>query len=455
LTQIEETKGIEVSLDQKFTVRVSRPHHQTVVQALVVTTNSPDPTLPPSSAPTCQFDGAKDFGSEFASQLASDNAAGNDGRLTFQFMAWVTVFRDGDGPRTAAKNPPFNSFFMNLLSFQGANLLANGGSGFGRFNGTITQNVPGIGQSTGRIFCALATDASIPQLAAVYVPNSVDLTQEVPIPVHVFFCPTTGAKTKPYPFSFAPPGAPKDDSFNGVVDGFLTGFTRRLINQHVAGNKRCILIFPLPPPSGYFDGIKDAERLRRYCLEVLFFVQKTVGNLRVPLPKLGHCALSAFSSAGVPLHSVVSSSATGAFPELQEVYGIDVVSPAGSSTDATSYQLLFRALNAWLRQDPRRRIRLYSQSPAMNSVVDPLVKGPVLQNNAGGAAERGTSNTTFAFLPVSFWQVVDSEQLNKTVPDPNYLIARPGPPRVVDFNSVHQVFPAIVLEHALVNSGFA
>ncbi len=442
LTSTEQTKGVEVSVDQKFTVRVSRPHHQLVIQPLVVTDNPLQ----------LGFDGARDFGSVFASKVA-DVA----GASTFQYMAWLTIFRDGDAPRAAAKNAAIVPQFMTLLAFQGARVLAATGAGYARFNAVTAPIFAAPTHNQGQLFFALGPDASVPQLVAVFVPSTVDLTQ--PVPLNIFFCPTTGAKKGPYPFSSpnTDPMIKFGDSFEGVVDGFLTGFNRRLIHQHVLANKQCVLVFPLPPASGYFAGIQDAERLRRYCLEVVFFAQRTVGNIRVPSPALGRCALSCFSAAGVPLSKVVASSLSGAFHELKEIYCLDVVSPSDNSNDAPGYQILLNNLGSWLNQDPDRRLRIYSQSPAMNSVVAPL-EGPQLGTSVGGAVERGAANTTFAFLPPTFWKAVNQEHVG-VVPDPNYILsARPAtaaersPP--TNFDILHNAFPAIFLEHALQCSGF-
>jgi len=460
LTKSEETNGISVAAEQKFTVRVSRPHHQPVVQPLLVTALPPPgaPPIPPGLPPLLRldFDGPRDFGSVFAS-----SAGGTSASPTFQYMACLTVFRDGNAPRAAAKNAPITPQFMFILGFQGARVLANAGTGYGRFNAAIGPTLFAPTPSQGQLFFALGPDDSIPQLVAIFVPNGIDLSQ--PVPLNVFFCPTTGKKKPPYPFSSvnADPTIKVGEDFDGVVTGFLTGFNRRLIHQHLVSNKKCVLVFPLPPGSGYFSGIEDAERLRRYCLEIVFFAQRTVGNLRFPNPQLGRCALTVFSAAGVPLSKVVSSSLKGAFPELKEIYCLDVVSPAGDSKSTASYQTLFANLGSWMNADPARRVRIYTQSPAMNAVSDPL-KGPTLGTNIGGAIEHGTANTTFAFMPPPFFLTVDQERIG-TAPDPNYTLSptpqtpnAPLPPitgAVVD--TIHNAFPALFLEHALQCSGFS
>jgi hypothetical protein len=455
VTKAERVNGVEVAVEQKFTVRVSRPHHAPVVQPLLVTDlPSPPPGVPPQTQLT--FDGPRDFGS-----LVASVKSGRGGTLTFQYTAFLTVFRDGDAPRAAAKNAAITPQFMFILAFQGARVLANGGTGYGRFNATIPPTLFAPTSSQGQLFFALGPDASVPQLVAIFVPNSVDLTQ--PVPLNIFFCPTTGEKEPPYPFSSvnADPTIKVGKDFDGVVTGFLTGFNRRLIHQHVTANKKCVLVFPLPPGAGYFSGIEDAERLRRYCLEIVFFAQRTVGNARFPNPQLGRCALTGFSSAGVPLSKVVSSSLKGAFPELKEIYCLDVVAPVGNSTDAASYQSLFANLGAWMKADSTRRVRIYTQSSAMNSVSDPL-KGPRLGTNVGGTVEQGTANTTFAFMPPTFLLTVDQERVG-TTPDPNYLLSAKPAPRNAPLPAVtkpmvdllHNAFPSIFLEHALQCSGFA
>lgn len=458
LTKAERISGVEVAAEQKFTARVSRPHHQPVVQPLLVTAiplpGAPQepPNVPPSLR--LDFDGPRDFGSVFASTKGGTGASS-----TFQYMAWLTVFRDGDGPRAAAKNTAIGPQFMNLLAFQGDRVLASGGFGFSRFNAVISPLLAAPTPSQGQLFFALAQDKSVPQLVAIFLPNTVDLTQ--PVPLNIFLCPTTGRKAPPYPFS-SPNTDPKiapGDSFEGVVAGFLTGFNRRLIHQHVLANKQCALVFPLPPASEYFTGIENAERLRRYCVELVYFAQRTIGKSRFPQPTLGRCALSCFSAAGVPLSKIVSSSLSGAFPELKEIYCFDVVAPSDKSTDAPGYQSLLTNLGTWMNQDQDRRVRIYSQSAAMASVAANLANGPILGTNVGQAVERGTKNTTFVFLPQAFWQAMNREHVG-VVPDPNYLLSiRPAtladrsPP--TNFEILHNVFPAIFLEHALQCSGFS
>ena len=54
-------------------------------------------------------------------------------------------------------------------------------------------------------------------------------------------------------------------------------------------------------------------------------------------------------------------------------------------------------------------------------------------------------------LPIAFWQTVAAEV--RPNPNPNYAIGNsPGQP---DDSQTHQLIPAVMLEHALANSGFA
>ena len=334
-----------------------------------------------------------------------------------------------------------------MLSFDDVNVLANAGSAYQRFAAHVEPNVPSYGPAVGRLVFIQTLDDSVPQLAAVFVPAGLDVL--APVPMHVFFCPNTGGKKRPYPFSNG------TDSFNGVLHNYLTGGDKRLINQHAAARVRCVLVFPLPPPTGYFSGIQDAKRLRRYCLEVVFLLQRLAGY-HMPIPLLGRCALSAFSEGGIPLHNVVRSSPDGsAFPELKEIYLLDVVAPCGNTTSLGSYQTLLQTLNGWHRCDSERRVRTYTQYSAFNACVPGGVKPAVSRTNAGASdASASSADCTFLFAPISFWKVVKQEQQGVS-PNPSYVLGGLDGQAKDQERTVHQLMPCIFLEHALKNSGFS
>ncbi|HKO47439.1 MAG TPA: hypothetical protein VJV79_06935 [Polyangiaceae bacterium] len=436
LTATESASGLTVQVQQKFTIRVSQPHYTPVIQPLIV--NAPQQ---PGSGTTLAFDGAADFA---AGPLTSTQKnAGQDINPLNQhfFTPFITLFRDGTPARTSAGQTPLPNFPLSNLAWGGTQLLSTGGTGVSRFAAQVSPNVAPVGAGTGKLVFGLTVDATVPQLAAIYVPDSVDLSG--PIPIHIFFAPSTGGKTRPYPFSNGP------KSFNEFLDTYLINIGKRLLSQHVAAKVRCVFVLPVPPPSGYLGGIQDAPRLRQYCLEVAFFVRKFVGNQRFPDATLGRCALSGFSEGGRPLKQVVSTS-HGDFPELKEVYGLDIVPPSGSSADGGSYRQLLDTLTTWHAADSDRHVRLYTHYPAFSSAGQSAIKPAPVRSN-GGATESQGRNATFAFLPIAFWQTVASEAGPNRNPNYDMGNSKSQP----DDRQTHQLIPAVMLEHALANSGFA
>ena len=147
------------------------------------------------------------------------------------------------------------------------------------------------------------------------------------------------------------------------------------------------------------------------------------------------------------MHQVIATSA-GAFSELKEIYGLDVVPPSGSSGDVSSFQQLLNTLAAWHDADADRHVRLYTHFPALDVAGAVSIKPPPARRN-GKASESQARNATYAFLPFQgFWDAIQAEQVG-TQPNPNY-------PFGTDTDrSTHQRIPCAMLEHALANSGFA
>lgn len=432
-TAAELSGGLLVQVSQKFTIRVSVIHYQPIVQPLLVK------PVTSSQRTSLEFDGAPDFAAGAVTSVEKNS--GFDQRNDHSLTVIVSLFRDGTPARAQAGQAQLPNFPLASLVWTGQAVLNNGGSGFGRFAAQISPPQPPIGASTGKLVFGLTADDSVPQLAGIFVPNSVDLNG--PIPMHVFFAPSTGAKKRPYPFSDGP------GSFNEVLDNYLVNVGKRLLSQHVAAKVHCVFVFPLPPPSGYLKGLQDAGRLRQYCLEAAFFVKRFVGGQRVPLPVLGRCALSGFSEGGRPLHSVVTT-ANGAFPELKEVYGLDIVPPSGSSSDVGSYQQVLGTLSTWHDANPDHHVRLYTHYPAFSQAGTASIKPPTVRQNSGATESQGR-NATFAFLPIApFWTTIDQEV--GPTPNPNYVLRQGS--RTIDDGLTHQLIPSIMLEHALANSGF-
>lgn len=422
LTSGEQTQGFPVEVGQQFVARLSQPHYFPVQQPLRVVVEEREPRLAfdPQAVPGAM-----------ATTPIVDMARG--GQRSFVFSAWLSIFRDGTPARARERNQQVPSFVYNMVEFAGAAVLNGGGSHMGRFAGTIGSNVGSHDPANGTLIFGETPDSSVPQLASIFVPKGLDLDQ--PVPVHIFFSPSTGRKVGKYPFSDG------DNSFNAVFHNFLTGGGKRFINQHVSSKRACIFVFPLAPPDSYFRGIQDSVRLRLYCLEAVHLAQRLVGGRLMPTARLGRCALSGFSEGGRPMNNVVVSSLSADFPELKELYCLDTVSPAGSDGDAGSYARFLSAVTSWRNAGSDRRVRIYTRSAAFASVLGSIGLGaPARTNN--GAREHVGSGVTAVFTPQAFWQQLSQERA--PTPDPRY-----------DFSDLHQLMPCVFLQHALLNSGFA
>jgi len=426
LTSAELSQGLSVEVDQAFVARVSLAHHFSVTQPLKVVVQDGEPRL--------TFDGAAVEGAMATAPLV-DLSRGGTG--LFVFSCWLSIFRDASASMTKAGNVPVAPFQHHLVAWSGPDVLASGGAGLGRFAASIAPNVPSHIPGQGTLVFGETPDSTVPQLAAIYVPDGLDLTapDPLPVPVHIFFSPSTGGKTGPYPFSNG------NGSFNSVFHNFLTSGGKRMINQHNSARRRCIFVFPLAPPSGYFDGIKNAARLRLYCLEAVHLARRLLGKRIMPIARLARCALSAFSEGGRPMNDVLVSSLAGnSFPELKEIYCLDTVSPAGSTTDAASYQTFVGTVSRWQAAAEDRHVRIYTQSTAWDSVAPQLMKkGPDRTNT--GSKDYAAPSTTFVFTSFAFWQKVQSEPQGP--PDPQY-----------GYGDIHQLMPCLFLQPALRNSGF-
>jgi len=423
LTADERTAGFSVEVDQSFVARLSLPHHFPVQQGLRVRVDD-DGEL------RLIFEGPTAPGSMGTIPIV-DVKRGNT--KSFVFSAWLSIFRDAAPAMSAAGNAPVAPFMFNILEFDGPAVLSSGGTNVGRFAATVRANVQSNVPSEGTLIFGETPDDSTPQVSAIWVPNGMDLLS--PVPVHVFFSPSTGRKTGTYPFSNGANG------FNAVLHNFLTGGGKRFINQHVSAKRRCLFVFPLAPPKGYFAGIQDAARLRLYCLEAVHLAQRLVAQRVAPTARLDRCALSAFSEGGRPLNNVVVTSLRGEFKELKELYCLDTVSPAGSDGDAGSYSTFLGNVRRWQALDADRRVRIYTRSAALDSVASSLgIGGPVRRN--GLAKEYASANTTLAFTPELFWRQLQKE----SAPALNPLF---------DLSDLHQVMPCAFMQHGLKNSGFA
>ena len=226
-----------------------------------------------------------------------------------------------------------------------------------------------------------------------------------------------------------------------MLHNYLISGGKRFLSQHIASGKSCIFVFPLPAPQAYFANLQTAPSLRQFCLELVYYLRKARDMPSDLQPTLGTCALSGFSEGGRPLANVIGSSVLGtAFPELEEIYLLDVMPPSGSSSDMGSYHRLLGLLNGWWASGKgKRKVRFYSQFYSFGASL--AVKGNFIRANAG-AMEYQSNGTTCLYSPKHFWATISQEQTG-TTPSPGY-----------DLDNVHQLMPCMFLQHALKNSGF-
>jgi len=381
---------------------------------------------------TLVCEGPQDFGT-----LALDSSmvpeVGTE-QVRHSLSVCMSLLRDALPDRTEHGNTPPPPYMYSVMAFNGPSVLAADGAGLQRFAAGRAVNVLSYGETIGELlFVKTPSDAGKPQLCAVFVPNGLDLG--APVPIHLFYSPSTGNKKLPYPYSDG------DDSFNAMVHNYLVGGGKRFLSQHVASGKACVFVFPIPSPQSYFTNLQSAASARLLCLEIVYYLRKSRGGASGDLPTLGVCALSGFSEGGRPLAAVLGSSPSGsAFPELEEVYLLDAMPPSGNSADTGSYHRLMGLLNGWWASGKgKRKVRFYSQFYGFG--VPLAVRGSLVRSNGSAVEYQGNGSTCF-FAPKRFWATVEQEQAGLDT-NPGYVL-----------DNVHQLMPCVFLEHALMNSGF-
>lgn len=423
LSEQERNDGFEVSLGKPFVARVSKSGLWPVVQKLVVKEINPN---------AYQLDnvGPKDIGSH------SFFCMNNESNFYHIFYARLTLFREASQDRIDRGVAMIPQYLHDILAFDGVDVLSNkqgSTGGFQRFDAHINVNVPSYGKNGNLIFAKTPDETKVPRLIAVFVPNGLNLTEAVP--VHIFLTPHTGNKKGEYPYT---------NDWNALVDNYLVGGGKRMINQHVASRKRCVFVFPVAAPDQYFTGIQAAARLRQYLLEMVYFLQRN--KTRFPDPKLLHCAVSGFSYSGNVLLQIMRTSQGSEFPELHECYGLDL-----ANVDVNDF--LNVAYSWWGGGNRGRYVRFYSQTSSWSSHWHSLSQLPE-RIFIDGAKEYQGKKATFVLTPLKFWQTVYDEEISKNKnKNPaeachGYFKNKPN------FHSLHQVMPSVFMEHALKNSGF-
>jgi hypothetical protein len=336
---------------------------------------------------------------------------------------------------------PFNNPIIDFTGLTVVNQSAQGGWNQ-LIQTAIPVNVPG-----GKMFYARRVE--IPNLIAIWVPDGVLFSRQrdkvdpttKPLNFHIFYHPSPGVLQGKYPFSFA---------FVDLICRYLFYYKnlhKAMVNQHSAAGVNNIFVFPVGHPSKWNGGLGGQNSLLRLLQEVAFFVQR-MDRIPIPLQKVGKCAVSGFSAAG-PLVSQAMTPENGHFDQnvLREIYGFDLrqVDPQTFANSLTAW----RSRNAAKDAEPRK-FRIYTTDDSWfgpNANVD---RAAATFSGAASSRESAGGNSSVVLLPLTFWA-----SLNPTVTGDGkpaalsaYQVFTP------DFKPVHQMIPALFMEHALKNSQF-
>jgi hypothetical protein len=283
----------------------------------------------------------------------------------------------------------------------------------------------------GKIF--VAERPTTPKLISVYHPgfnNPKKGQEKVPLHYHLFYHPPAHPKD-PYPFG---------KGYIEIIAKYLVhdmmttplSFGKRLLYQNIADIPKNLLVFPSGSQKEGFGDLNSQSSVLRVLQEVNYWIQRMRG-VSFPLQPVGRCALSAFSAGAGEVFSVLGGPKSPAFFDkvLRHVYLIDPEMDAGSMKNV---------LTPWFRKGAGGRgFRIYTRSANWFSAFTGEVPGGKTTPGNHGAKETQGTGATVLHVPMSFWQSVfpkltDQKLLGKTA---------------------HQLMPALFIEHAVTNSGFA
>lgn len=239
---------------------------------------------------------------------------------------------------------------------------------------------------------------------------------------HVFFHPTIPAVwSDDYPF-----GA-----------DYLDLVARYLLQPWVAGGKamayqnraqyaKSIFVFPVGDKAKGLINIATQDAMMRFLLELNYFFQRVRGASYPRMP-LGGAGISAFSSAGGYLTSIINSAKNTRFHD-KVLRFVGIFDCLGSHAAPMRQKLL-----AWHRNgEANRHLRIYTQKAGWQ-VFEQDFATATKTTAPGGAIELESSAFTLLYAPLAFWQQI-----------------KPGASEA----ALHQLFPAWFMEHAVSRSSF-
>ncbi len=384
-------------------------------------------------------------------KVGGNSRGGGDFNLEIYFALGqlVNARSDVEAVKRAAEKTPskilgLDAFICPVIDFTGLTVV-NSSARTG-WNLLVQTAIPSVAPAG---FMMYARRVEIPQLIGIWVPGGVTFSRQrnnvdpatKPLNFHIFYHPSPGVLSGSYPFSFA---------FVDLICRYLFYYRplhKSMVNQHFATEVNNIFIFPVGDPSGWNGALGGQDSLLRLLQELAFFVQRMDG-IPIPLQKVGKCAVSGFSAAG-PFVNQAMTLQNAHFDQnvLREIYAFDLrqVDPQTFANSLAAW----RKRNAAKDQEPRK-FRIYTTDDSWfdpNANVD---RTAATFTGLAGSRESAGINSSVVLLPLQFWA-----SLNPNVPGDglpadktSYQIFSP------DFKSVHQMMPALFMQHALKNSQF-
>ncbi|MGA2575064.1 MAG: hypothetical protein ABSH24_03470 [Bryobacteraceae bacterium] len=331
-----------------------------------------------------------------------------------------------------------------VMDFSGKNALNATGAGWNKFAHTLLGSVT----PTGKML--YASGINEPKFLAIYLPPGVTVTpkpggsvdpQKSPLNFHLFYPPWTGVLTGSYPFG------PNYIDFIRRYLFFYPFFHKEMANQQEASQAKPVFLFPIAS-SNFPQGFSQTQILR-LLYEVKYFVQR-MDNIPYPLQPVGKCAVSGFSYGGIGVNLAITNTDSGFHNNvLKEVYGFDL-RQVGAQAFATK-------LSAWFNGGGDRIYRIYTTANGWYQAFRSVDSSAVQNMGAGGAVEWQGARSSLVYVPgYNFWKGIQDD-----VNSGSFLAPAVGKYQTFSFPSadpkdpdkdVHQLMPAIFLEHALKNS---
>jgi len=294
-------------------------------------------------------------------------------------------------------------------------IINAGGTGTGLLN-VSTRSVP---LPKGVLY---AQRTSAPELLAIVNPFDIKTGSDAhrfPLHYNVFFHPAVKFDDD-YPFGSTYLSVLSRYVFQTWTAG------KSLAYQNLADFPKNVFIFPLGSKAKQLGGIATQDSQLRLLLEVHYWLQRMNGA-SFPRMRLGGSGITGFSFGASFLASILNSGRNARFHDkvLRMVCVLDGV---GSSAKPMLASTL-----AWHRAGAgNRHLRIYTQFADWLPFAQSVPKATITKAK-GGAVEHEADGLSLLFAPQPFWNEIS-----------------PG----VDVNTLHQLFPAWFMEHAITNSGF-